>query len=154
MKYTRYLIIGLAVVVVAALGIRNREQPQPNSDPQTAQQEAAVQDNWETKIDDQPPVTVTVTPLALGTASGNWKFQIGLDTHSGDLDSDMLESTFLVDDKGNEYRPVAWEGAGPGGHHREGVLVFDAVTPVPSVIELRIKDVGGVPERSLTWDLE
>ena len=60
----------------------------------------------------------------------------------------------LVDDKGIAYLPTRWEGAGPGGHHREGTLVFNAVNPAPTSVHLQIKEVGGIPERMFIWELK
>ena len=109
---------------------------------------------WETKTDEQLPVTVKATPIELGANTQTWKFQIVFDTHSGSLDDDLLQIAVLADDAGREYRPIAWEGAGPGGHHREGVLIFNAISPTPPVAELKIRSVGGVPERSFSWSIK
>jgi len=76
------------------------------------------------------------------------------DTHSVELDQDLMQIVELTDGQDNTYKPIAWEGAEPGGHHLEGVLVFEAINPVPPSIELKIKDVGGVPERSFKWNTE
>jgi hypothetical protein len=62
----------------------------------------------------------------------------------------------LRDDAGNEYRPSSWDSA-PGGHHRQGTLTF----PIPDslgqgkarYIEMVIRDVAGVKERVLRWEL-
>jgi hypothetical protein len=83
-----------------------------------------------------------------------WKFQVVFDTHSGSLDDDLLTVASIVDDRGNAYQPTVWEGPGSGGHHREGALTFEAINPVPSYLELKIKDVGGIPERSFRWVFE
>ena len=99
-------------------------------------------------------MTVKVTPVEFGQDAQTWKFRIVLDTHSGSLDDNLLRVAVLTDDKGKVYEPVAWEGAEPGGHHREGVLMFNAVQPMPESIEIKIKNVGGVPERSFAWSLK
>ena len=108
--------------------------------------------SWETKVDEQSSVTIEVTPLELGNDAAEWRFAVALDTHSVDLGNDM-RSSVLTDEKGNVSLPTAWKGAEPGGHHREGVLVFDAMRPVPQAVSLVIKDVGGVAERTFTWEL-
>lgn len=74
-------------------------------------------------------VTIKVTPTAAGPA-GQWEFTVVLDTHSADLDDDLVKSAVLLVDR-NELRPVSWTGAGPGGHHREGVLKFAVPPQVP-----------------------
>lgn len=80
---------------------------------------------WESKIDEQASVTVTVTPTMLSEESEEWKFDIVLSTHSVELDQDMTKVAALIDDSGKEYSSVRWESASAGGHHREGVLIFN-----------------------------
>ena len=50
--------------------------------------------------------------------------------------------------------PAVWEGDPPGGHHRKGVLKFDAVNPRPQDIELRITRAGEPKPRSFRWQLK
>lgn len=119
--------------------------------PQTQPQNPQIK--RETKIDGQSSVTVQITPIEL-PATGQWKFNIALDTHSGSLDEDLTTITVLLDDNGNKYQPINWDGASPGGHHREGVLIFNAINPVPEFIELKMQNVGGVVERSFKWNLK
>ena len=149
-----------ALVLLAALTVgffvfyqnRPAEQKTPAT-PETAREESSSQ-KWETKTDDQAGVTIVVTPLDLAPESSEWKFDIGINTHSVELDQDMTKIVVLTDDQGKEYKPVAWDGAAPGGHHREGVLTFKAISPMPHSVELTIKNIGGIPERSLQWDLK
>ena len=118
---------------------------------ETSQQTSNPQ-KWETKTDEQANVTVVVTPLDLSAQSTGWKFDIGMSTHSVELDQDPVQMATLIDDKGNVYKPISWEGAGPGGHHREGVLRFNRITPIPKSVELKISNIGGVI-RSFVWQL-
>ena len=149
-----------ALVLLAALTVgffvfyqnRPAEQEAPAT-PETAR-EASSSQKWETKTDDQVGVTIVVTPLDLAPESSEWKFDIGINTHSVELDQDMTKIVVLTDDQGKEYNPVACDCAAPGGHHREGILTFKAISPVPQSIELTIKDIGGIPERSFKWDLK
>lgn len=156
MKYLRFIMIGLAfifliyVIFVIYQNItKNSEQAMPLPTAGTSRQQ------WETKTDDRPPVAIKVTPIELGTGKGvqEWKFYIAFDTHSGSLDQDVTQIATLVDGTGNIYEPIGWEGAGPGGHHREGVLVFGPINQFPQSIELKIRDAGGIPERSFKWDV-
>lgn len=124
--------------------LENRAQ-NPNQEQQTNQS------SFETKKDERGLVSITATPQILGKDGAQWKFNIALDTHSVELDQDLMQIATLTDDKGSVYKPTAWEGAGPGGHHREGVLVFGPINPFPQSIELKIKDMGGIPERSFKW---
>ncbi len=112
-----------------------------------------AQQKWETKTDEQSEITVTVTPIDISPESKEWRFNVVMDTHSVELDQDLLKITVLVDDRGKEYKPLNWEGAPAGGHHREGVLTFNQITPLPKFIEIKISDVGGVM-RSFMWQLK
>ncbi|MEK7081204.1 MAG: hypothetical protein AAB902_02350 [Patescibacteria group bacterium] len=118
-----------------------------------ANQQTTTKQNWESKTDEQSAITVTVTPIDIFPRSKQWKFDISMNTHSIELDQDLTKTTVLVDNQGKEYRPIAWEGP-VGGHHREGVLVFNAINPLPKYIELKIKNIGSsVTERLFKWDL-
>jgi len=48
---------------------------------------------------------------------------------------------------------TAVEQATGGGHHRQAVLRFGKVAPDVKTIELIIKDVAGVKERTFRWNL-
>jgi hypothetical protein len=96
-------------------------------------------------------VTVKVTPLELSPLAAEWRFAVVLDTHVSALDQDMTAVTTLAGGKGRELRPRAWEGDKPGGHHRKGVLKFDAIRPAPASVTLTIRNVGGAPERRFNW---
>lgn len=96
-------------------------------------------------------VTVKVTPKAIGTGASEWEFAVVLDTHSADLNDDLVKSAVLLVD-GNELRPVSWTGAAPGGHHREGVLKFPAPSQAPQAVELRLQRTGEAVPRVFRWD--
>lgn len=156
MKYLLYISIVLVVVILVFYsGVFDRQEQRSSSDQQTEQQESGTpQKRWETRTDEQPPVTIKVTPIEFGGDVKTWRFVIVFDTHSGSLDEDLAQIATLTDDKGNIYQPTAWEGQGPGGHHREGVLVFNAINPAPMYVELKIKDIGDIAERTFRWNLE
>ena len=107
---------------------------------------------WESKIDEQASVTVTVTPTLLSEESEEWKFDVVMDTHSVELDQDMTKIAILIDEQGKEYKAINWEGP-TGGHHREGIITFNKITPAPKSVELKISDVGGVV-RTFSWQLK
>lgn len=98
-------------------------------------------------------VTVKVTPKAIGPADNRWEFGVVLDTHSADLSDDLVQSASLTTDDGRTLKPASWTGAAPGGHHREGVLAFDAPAPRPASIELRIVRPGESAPRTFQWQL-
>src|SRR4030095_3511753 len=82
------------------------------------------------------------------------RFEISLDTHSVDLDSyDLKALSLLRDNAGKVYQPTKVENKG-SGHHRQLVLVFPKPAPGNKRLELVVKDVAGVKERSFVWDLE
>jgi hypothetical protein len=99
-------------------------------------------------------VTVAVTPQNLAASAKSWDFKVVLDTHSGELNDDLVKTTTLIDDKGGRHVPVKWDGAGPGGHHREGLLRFNAISPQPGTVELQIQRPGESSPRSFRWQLK
>jgi len=103
-------------------------------------------------------ITVAATWVGRG---GGPVFEIALDTHSVDLDSiDLAQSAVLRTDRGAEAKPLGWD-APKGGHHRSGTLTFptSAADGTPLIgdgiraIELVIRGVAGVPERTFRWEL-
>ena len=99
-------------------------------------------------------VTVSVTLQAIAADAKTWNFDVALNTHAQELSDDFSKTTVLIDDRGVEYRPVAWEGAGPGGHHRSGVLKFAAGKQVPESLEMRMTRPGEAQPRSFRWQLK
>ena len=98
-------------------------------------------------------VRVDVVPVQLEFGK-TAKFEIRMNTHSGDLSQDLVSVSTLKDDSGREYRPVDWQGAPPGGHHRTGVLEFPALNGNAKWVTLVIRDVANVPERIYKWNLK
>lgn len=101
---------------------------------------------------------VTVAATWQGLAGGP-VFDVVLDTHSVDLDGiDLLQLAVLRVD-GIEVQPVSWD-APKGGHHRVGTLAFpetstDGRTLIgvdTTSVELVIRDVAGVAERTYQWN--
>ncbi len=144
------IIVGilLGAVLVGLLSFKEKDNPQLESEQQEVQTSLAPQINSEGSVE------VEVTLVEISDASDSWQFKIVLNTHSVELDQDLTKITLLVDDKGNEYQSLSWEGAPPGGHHREGILTFNSISPQPSSIELVVKDIDGIKERKFTWDLK
>lgn len=153
MKYLPSIPVGLALGLLLYFVFFN-QTPQQNETVTEQPLSGTSQGQWETKTDNQPPVSVKVTPVEFGKDAVLWKFDIAFDTHSGSLDEDPIKVIMLSDDKGNTYQPIRWEGSEPGGHHREGILVFEAVNPLPSYVELKIINVGNISERLFKWNVE
>lgn len=122
-------------------------------DEQDTVEPSLVQKQYETQEDDQGSVTIEATPQ-ISPGDRQWKFKMVLDAHSVELDQDPLQVVVLLDDQGNAFKPITWDGPGPGGHHREGILIFEAIIPVPKYIELKIMNVGSIPDRSLKWNIQ
>ena len=98
-------------------------------------------------------VTIKVTPQNMA-GDASWDLAVVFDTHSANLDDDLVKSSLLIDSAGGRFAPLAWDGAPPGGHHREGVLRFKTVSPLPQSIELQIKRTGEDAPRSFRWQLK
>jgi hypothetical protein len=96
-------------------------------------------------------VTVRATPRAL--PGGAWEFEIVFDTHTQDLKDEPATSASLVAG-GRTFAPAGWRGDPPGGHHRKGVLKFNAVAPSPQALELRISRPGEARARIFRWELK
>ncbi len=84
-----------------------------------------------------------------------------MDTHAVDLDAyDLSKLAVLRVDGGPMSQPSGWD-APKGGHHRKGTLSFAPTTAdgrpfidkTARSVELIIRDVAGVPERTFRWDL-
>lgn len=106
------------------------------------------------ELNDQEGVGVDIVPLKLDPDDGIWEFQVSMDTHSGELNDDLLRIAVLADNGGREYQPVGWEGDEPGGHHREGVLKFSSVKPRPEFVELKLRLAGERKARTFKFSLE
>jgi hypothetical protein len=96
-------------------------------------------------------VTVKATPRTL--SGPVWEFEVVFDTHTRELKDDVAKSASLVAG-GRTIAPAGWEGDPPGGHHRKGVLKFNAIEPRPQAIELRIERPGEPEARSFRWQLK
>lgn len=104
-----------------------------------------------TQANSQSGVTVKATPRSLSGAE--WEFEVVFDTHSQDLKDDLLKSAVLVADGGSPAAPSGWQGDPPGGHHRKGMLRFNAVAPSPASVELRVQRPGEPKPRVFRWQL-
>lgn len=101
-----------------------------------------------TKTNTENGMTVAVTPKR--NIDGSWDFSVVIDNHVVDVTQDMVAVSTLTDANGQVVSPQAWTGDPPGGHHRQGVLEFNALTSPP--VSLTLRDLGGVTARTFTWD--
>lgn len=143
----------LVLAIVAGAGAwlwRSAATPQPAAQPAAAQAAGATQTNEGGQV--------TVAATWQGRAAGPL-FSVALNTHAVDLDGyDLKQLAVLRIDGGPAVQATAWD-APKGGHHRSGTLTFPAVGadgqpvigPGAQTVELVIRDLAGVPERSLRW---
>ena len=138
-------LVGLAVLVGVGLWARSNSGATATTQPGTMMQ---------TNEDGQ----ITIKATWQGRGAGP-VFAVEMDTHVVNLDGyDLKQLAVLRTDQGQEIPPVSWN-APTGGHHRSGTLTFPATladgTPLIGSntrnIELVIRNVGGVPERTLKW---
>ena len=108
---------------------------------------------YKTKSNKQNSVRVDVRPVQLLPGEPA-KFEIRMNTHSGDLSQDLVAVCTLKDNSGREYRPTSWDGSPPGGHHRSGVLEFAELGEGAESITLVIREVANVSERVFNWSVE
>ncbi len=145
MKY----LLPIILIVVAGFIIFSRFQSQEEKAQEVIPTD---QDVLSTQTNFEGSVTVKATPAGIPDGQ-QWKFKIVLDTHSDELSQDLTKIISLTDSAGNVYQPTSWDGSPPGGHHREGELVFNPISPKPKNVTLTVKNIGGIAERSFLWEL-
>lgn len=105
------------------------------------------------RTSDAGGVRVVVTPKPVEQSATVWEFEVVMETHSVTLSADLVQTAALMDDNGNRYVPLAWQGDPPGGHHRKGTLRFPLPAGKPKAVELQITGVGGPDKRIFRWEL-
>jgi hypothetical protein len=145
------ILIGLAVLAgmffLYALSVPRGTPTEYGNASQTEQSASA----FEQQTNSEGTAEVVVQPLDLG--SSTWTFNFGINTHMGSLDMDILKIVTLTDDRGDTIVPIAWNGPGTGGHHRNGTLTFPAPSSTPKSITVTVTGVGGVATRTFSWNL-
>jgi len=82
------------------------------------------------------------------------RFQVTLNTHSVDLDGYNFKTLALLrDEAGKTYAPTKVENQG-GGHHRQVVMTFPKVSEGTKRVEVIIKDIAGIKERTFRWNIQ
>jgi hypothetical protein len=105
----------------------------------------------EQQMSNQGGVVIRVTPGRFAPDAATWDFEVVFETHTVPLTGDPAQFTVLLDPQGRTQAALRWDGDPPGGHHRKGVLRFKPLRPVPATVTLKIRGIGGVPERVFTW---
>ena len=108
----------------------------------------------ESKVSNEEGVEIVVIPIDLTADSEFWSFEVSMNTHSVELDQDIMANSSLEVGDGKSYNPVVWEGDPVGGHHRSGVLKFKSISPLPSAVAVKIKGIGGASEREFKWSIK
>ncbi len=104
----------------------------------------------EVQTSDAADVTIRVKPAVL-EAGQQVVFKLNMDTHSVELDYDLVNQSTLIDSLGNNLKPLSWSG-GQGGHHLSGDLTFPKLDENARSVELVIKGIAG-SDRNFKWNL-
>lgn len=139
MRHTLRLTILVASIGVTALGAGEARAASDGSTGKLTQQVAGN--------------GVTVTATLLKEQPESTAIKLALDTYFVNLIRyDFEELAILRDDKGKTYLVTAVEQASPlKQHYRQAVLRFGKVNPEAKTVELIVKDVAGVKERTFRW---
>lgn len=141
------LFIGLALVLVWSYIILKNNSASRSSNSTAPAIALKSQSN------EQGEVAVTITPRSVLPTAETWSFNVLLDTHSVELNEDMVSIAVLTGNGSEQYRSTGWQGDGPGGHHREGVLLFKPIIPMPTLLTLSLSNLGGVSVRTFSWQV-
>lgn len=83
-------------------------------------------------------------------------FMVIFETHSGDLSQLDLVALSTLSAPDGDHQAVRWVTESDSGHHRSGMLVFERGgldLSAPGDLTLTVRDVAGVPSRTLAWRL-
>ena len=148
-RFVKSSLVAIFILVAAVIAVGCSSPPPTSDGPNAQPTNGLVQSNT--------GGSVTIDVEWIKAKDGYLVFNLAMNTHSVDLDQyDLGELAVLYDDAGNEYNPVSWDSAA-GGHHRQGTLTF----PLPgslsqgtaTYVEVVIRDVAGINERVLKWEL-
>ncbi|OLS27973.1 MAG: hypothetical protein HeimC3_01360 [Candidatus Heimdallarchaeota archaeon LC_3] len=95
------------------------------------------------KINSEGDITITIRYLS------NYTFEIKMDTHSGSLDYNLTELSYIKLLNNQKLLPLSWNGP-LGGHHIAGLLEFPSFNYTDE-FDLIIEDVGRIPSRTFSW---
>ena len=109
-------------------------------------------DKFQTQENEGGNVTVTVKPEILEIGKDP-SFYIEFNTHSVELNFDVVKQANLLDEKGYRITDAEWKGSPPEGHHRNGILVFNQPLINTKFVELILTDIAEIPERKFRWEL-
>ncbi len=145
MKRVRNTAIAASVILLIGLTLSSIPPFVP-----TADGAAAQATGLQPVTNEAGGVAFEITPQGF-SPSEQIVFDVGINTHQGDLAFDLAKISTLETSIGGKYTPLKWDGAS-GGHHLSGTLTFPAVGET-STLKLTIRDVYDVPARVFQWNL-
>ena len=148
------VVVVLLAVVTTLVGLKQFVLVNTQQSFKEGSSERLGENNLSLQTNSQGNVTMQVKPINISKASKIWAFEIDLETHTVELSQDLVKNSAILDDQGKGYYPVAWEGDPLGGHHRKGVLKFEAIFPIPKLVLLKINQIGDTQERVFKWELK
>src|SRR3989338_8490175 len=151
-KNTILLIVLIAIVLVFFIQRSGNEKSAVTDLKTDSTVSAQTDDILASQENEGGNVTVTAQPEVLKIGQKP-TFKLEFNTHSVDLSFDIAKQSFLTDDKGNKLEGSTWNGSPPGGHHREGTLIFNDPLSETKYAEFIIKEIAGVSERKFKWEL-
>ena len=113
----------------------------------------AAESGYAPQVSNEREIKVTATLNNIPSAAKTWDFAVSLETHTQPMNDDLAKASVLIAG-GKQYLPLGWEGSPPGGHHRKGLLRFEAIAPLPASVELQIRLIGDPSPRSFKWQLK
>ena len=149
---TRWLVplIGLFVVGGTALVLRaGADAPSSSSSASPAAVGEKVESSaaFPARAVTAGAVDIVIEPIRIdGTGA---VISVAMTTHSEELSAD-LASTSVLEVDGLEWTAATWSGDPPGGHHREGQLIFEASGPAVGSAVLSIGGFSGPVKASWT----
>lgn len=144
-KTSLFLLAGIILIFLISLAIIFRRPPTPITTSKVVQK-LMPQENSGGEVD------VKVTPLVLKVGEKP-QFRLEFNTHSVELDFDVIKVVSLATDRGPLSGEISWDGNPPGGHHREGILTFSSTLKSTSSVNLILRDISGIPKREFTWQI-
>ena len=84
-------------------------------------------------------VSVAITPTL---NNSEYEFNIEFNTHSVELNYDLVAISSLTNEQNQILNPLKWEGDAEGGHHRKGKLIFPKFNNRPKILNLTINEIG------------
>ena len=155
MKKSQLVLIALAVASIVFFfwtwSRSNSQPPQTLAKSDSVTSAASTVPAFESKTSSDGWAEIEILPLAL--TPREWSFKVNLNAHQ-EMDVDLMKVATLTDEKGDTLAPLRWEEPNPGGHHRQGTLVFKAPPSLPESITITITNVGGAATRTFSWDLQ